>query len=256
MHGDTLVLDRWLWLKKRLPLTLNGEKLLDIGCGSGAFTMGAARRGYECLGLSWDQRNQSIAAERAGMLNIRSAQFEICDVRHLHTKTELHGQFEVAICFENAEHILDDNKLIRDIAACLCPGGRLYLTVPYHYYRAITSSDNGPFPRTESGWHVRRGYTKGMLLELCQGAGIVCEDISYCSGFLSQKITAALRAFTRISPRFAWAATFPFRLFPPLLDPAISRFSGWPNYSICMEAYKPRRIVSTRLAPMEVSGSK
>jgi 2-polyprenyl-3-methyl-5-hydroxy-6-metoxy-1,4-benzoquinol methylase len=56
IHGDLLVLDRWLWLKKRLPFTRNGEKLIDVGCGSGAFTIGAALRGYQAIGLSWDVR--------------------------------------------------------------------------------------------------------------------------------------------------------------------------------------------------------
>src|SRR5258708_2658920 len=65
IHGDTLILDRWLWLKTRLPETGNGEKLLDIGCGTGAFSIGAALRGYEALGLSWDKRNQQVAGERA-----------------------------------------------------------------------------------------------------------------------------------------------------------------------------------------------
>ena len=55
MHGDTLVLDRWRWLKRRLPKTANGETLLDVGCGTGAFTIGAARRGYHATGISWDE---------------------------------------------------------------------------------------------------------------------------------------------------------------------------------------------------------
>ena len=63
LHGDTLVLDRWLWLKDRLPNTKNGDTLLDIGCGTGAFSVGAALRGYESLGLSWDERNQRVAGE-------------------------------------------------------------------------------------------------------------------------------------------------------------------------------------------------
>ena len=46
-HGDTLVLDRWRWLKSKLPTTNNGETLIDIGCGTGYFSMGAALRGYE-----------------------------------------------------------------------------------------------------------------------------------------------------------------------------------------------------------------
>src|SRR5215831_19166903 len=67
VHGDTLVLDRWRWLKRRLPQTANGEKLIDVGCGTGAFTIGAARRGYVALGLSWDERNQAEATRRAAI---------------------------------------------------------------------------------------------------------------------------------------------------------------------------------------------
>ena len=70
---------------------------------------------------------------------------------------EYHEQFDVAICTENIEHILNDFKLVRDIADCLKPGGRLLLTTPNYNYRAITSNDNGPFCATETGGHVRRG---------------------------------------------------------------------------------------------------
>ena len=31
VHGDTLVLDRWFWLCRHLPVTSNGERLLDVG---------------------------------------------------------------------------------------------------------------------------------------------------------------------------------------------------------------------------------
>ena len=50
--------------------------LLDVGCGSGAFTIGAARMGYDALGLSWDARNQSVAAERAAIAKARGDQFD------------------------------------------------------------------------------------------------------------------------------------------------------------------------------------
>lgn len=245
IHGDTLVLDRWLWLKKRLPRTNNNESVIDIGCGSGAFSIGASLRGYRALGLSWDARNQQTAQERAVMCRAETASFEIEDVRKLDERRDLRESFDIAICFENIEHILDDRKLIIDITGCLKPGGFLLLTTPYYYYRAITASDNGPFHPVENGWHVRRGYTSAMLVELCGQAGLTPQNISYCSGFLSQKITYLSRLLTRYHFLLGWGVTLPLRIFPPLLDEILSAILDWPYYSICLEAYKPRFVEET-----------
>jgi SAM-dependent methyltransferase len=240
IHGDTLVLDRWRWLKRRLPVTRNGEKLIDIGCGTGSFSLGAARRGYESLGLSWDTHNQTTAALRAKLLHLHSASFEVQDVRYLSERRDLFDRYDVAICFENIEHITDDRKLLTDIANCLKPGGRVLLTTPYLYYRPISAADLGPFSKIEDGGHVRRGYTKTMLEELCQSSGLVPEHISYCSGFLSQKITSLLRALSRIHPLVGWTLILPLRVLPLLFDVLITAVTRWTSFSICLEAYKPR----------------
>jgi 2-polyprenyl-3-methyl-5-hydroxy-6-metoxy-1,4-benzoquinol methylase len=247
VHWDTLVLDRWQWLKERLPETRNGENLLDIGCGTGAFSIGAALQGYETLGLSYDERNQKVAAERAKICKAESAKFEVLDVRNLDTRDDLTGKFDVAICFENIEHIIDDKKLIRDITACLKPGGRLLLTTPYLLYRPITTSDSGPFSKTEDGWHVRRGYTEAMLEELCRTSDLIPEKISYCSGILSQRITTILRNLSKIHPIFGWAIILPLRILPPFFDKLITTLTQWPHYSICLEAYKPRYVGSNAI---------
>lgn len=240
IHGDTLVLDRWRWLKRRLPRTRNAERVIDVGCGTGAFSIGAARRGYAALGLSWDERNQRVAAERAALCGVRTATFEVLDVRHLDTRRDLVGQYDVAICCENIEHVLDDRKLLRDVAACLKPGGRLLLTTPYLFYRPMSAGELGPFLAVENGDHVRRGYSAAMLEELCAHAGLVPERISFCSGLISQKVTALMRAVSRVNAGVAWLATFPLRVLPLFGDRLVSRLFGWPSFSICLEAYKPR----------------
>jgi 2-polyprenyl-3-methyl-5-hydroxy-6-metoxy-1,4-benzoquinol methylase len=240
LHGDTAVLDRWLWLRRRLPRTLNGEKVIDIGCGTGAFSIGAALRGYDVLGLSWDERNQTVASQRAELCNAPSATFEVLDVRQLDSRSDLSGKYDFAICCENVEHILDDRKLIVDIAACLKPGGRLLLTTPYYHFRPITSGDMGPFVEVEDGAHVRRGYTKSMLKELCSHANLRVEDVSYCTGYLSQKAMLVLRSLSKIHPLLAWAVILPFRIVPPVFDRAVGAITRWPYYCICIEAYKPR----------------
>jgi hypothetical protein len=240
IHHDLLVLDRWLWLRRRLPRTRNGERLIDIGCGTGSFTIGAARRGYVGVGLSWDHRNQQVAAERAALCKVSRVEFPIQDVRALDKCTEFRRAFDVAICLENIEHILDDCKLMRDIYGCLKPGGMLLLTTPNYFYHAITSSDNGPFSRTEDGGHVRRGYTPTGLRELCTESGFLVEEIGSCSGFLSQKLTAVMRVLGRRSMLLGWGAILPLRLLPPLFDPLFGRLTGWPDYSICLVAVRPR----------------
>ncbi len=238
IHGDTLVLDRWQWLSRRLPRTA-GSKLIDVGCGTGAFTIGAARKGYDALGLSWDERNQNEAALRAQVCNAPTAHFEILDVRKLDQRPDLYDRFDVAISLECIEHILDDQKLMTEMAKTLKPGGRLLLTTPYLHYKSITKSDDGPFQTEELGWHVRRGYDEARLRELATNAGLVVDSFTYCSGFTSQKVTFFYRHLVNVNLYLGWALTLPFRILPPLLDPMLSKVSSWPAYSICLEAHRP-----------------
>lgn len=247
LHGDTLVLDRWRWLRQRLPRTRNGEKLIDVGCGTGAFTIGAALRGYDCIGLSWDVRNQTVAQERAEICGAKLTSFPIQDVRKLDERAEYSGIFDVALCLECIEHISDDRKLMAEIFRCLKPGGMLYLTTPNYFYRPMEPREQGPFSRTEDGWHVRRGYTATMLRELCQRTGFEIEEIGYCSGFFSQKVTGLIRKAHALGP-LGWLLTTPLRALPLLFDNLISKISGWPGYCIFLVAYKPRFLDQQREA--------
>jgi 2-polyprenyl-3-methyl-5-hydroxy-6-metoxy-1,4-benzoquinol methylase len=82
LHGDPLMLDRWKYVSKWLPRTRDRVRVFDVGCGSGAFTIGAAKRGYDAVGLSWDERNQSVARHRAALCKVDAA-FPIGDARNL-----------------------------------------------------------------------------------------------------------------------------------------------------------------------------
>jgi ribosomal protein L11 methylase PrmA len=54
-HGDPTVYDRWKWLRRYL--SHGALRTLDVGCGSGAFTMYAAKIGNESVGLSFNDSN-------------------------------------------------------------------------------------------------------------------------------------------------------------------------------------------------------
>ena len=236
LHGDAMMLDRWRFVCRHLPRTGNGERLFDVGCGTGAFTIGAAQRGYEAVGLSWDERNQRVAQERARICGADKASFPIGDARQLDALTGHAGAYDYVLSLENIEHILDDRKLITDLAACLKPGGWLLLSTPNHNYRAVTPEDDGPFEREEHGWHVRRGYTPAMLRELAAAAGLVVEECGSCSGWFSQKLTWLMRRL-----RWAgWLLALPLRILPPVLDLTVRRLFAYPDFSVTLVAYKPR----------------
>jgi hypothetical protein len=81
-----------------------------------------------------------------------------------------------------------------------------------------------------------------MLLELCNDSNLILEEVSYCSGFFSQKITGFLRFLEdNIDPMLAWLIVLPLRIIPLIFDKPISKIFNWPGYSICMEAYKPKQ---------------
>ena len=241
VHGDTLVLDRWYFICRYLPIARGlPPRLIDIGCGSGAFSIGAALRGYSATGLSWDSANQAKAQARSRDLGVAGlVEFPIGDARRLGVLGFERNQFDYALCMENAEHIINDQKLLSDIAALLKPGGVLIFSAPYRFYKAITDADNGPFLREETGWHVRRGYSKAEIEGLLSSCSLHCEEISFCSGLLSQKATWLLRVLGGIiGYRLAWLLVLPLRPLVIFLDRFTLAF--WPGYSITAVAIKTR----------------
>ena len=101
IHSDTGTMDRWLWVRRRLPITRNGEQLLDVGCGTGAFSINADKRGYTCLGLTWDEPATAVATERAWICKADKTSFRVVDVRQLDQQTDLIGGFDVEEIADN-----------------------------------------------------------------------------------------------------------------------------------------------------------
>jgi hypothetical protein len=78
-----------------------------------------------------------------------------------------------------------------------------------------------------------------MLRELCRESGLLCEEISYCGGFFAQRVTALTRSLSFLGHRLAWALTLPLRTLAAF-DHLAARIFGYPDYSICLVAVKPR----------------
>jgi len=229
--------DRLLWLSQRLGKAEYGQTIGDLGCGNGAYSIALAKNGYQVTGFTWDVNDVIKAESRVPKKFRKKVTFINQDLRNLN---KIHSNsFDILINFENIEHILNDIQLMKDMERILKPGGLLFLTTPYKFFHAISKEDLGPYETIENGWHVRRGYTKSMLRELCSGANLQIEEISFCSGFFSQKITKVQRALTkRFGLHIAWGCTLFFRPIPILLDPILRKLFHYTDYSICLIAQK------------------
>ncbi len=237
LHGDVAVFDRYRWLKKHLlagPL-----RTLDAGCGSGAFTMYAARIGNEAVGISFDDGNNKIAEERAKLLGINGVRFMTGDLRKLDELSGKLGLFDQIICFETIEHVLGDAKLVKDFSNLLKPGGTVLLTAPYkHYYKHLLGDDKTPLSTYEDGGHVRWGYTHEELEKIFNKAGITLVKKEYVSGIITA-LQMALSRFLRkkINFKVVWLLVFPLRILF-LIDPLITWVTHCSHLTVAVTGVK------------------
>jgi SAM-dependent methyltransferase len=102
-----------------------GERVLDLGCGAGAFTALLAQSGARVVGC--DVAEAALARARAAhpQLDFRRAPMDgplpFAD-----------NAFELVWASEVIEHIADTARWLSEIGRVLVPRGRLLLTTPSH----------------------------------------------------------------------------------------------------------------------------
>jgi len=115
------------------PLISDGGRILDVGCGYGSFVLLARQAGYDAYGFDLSKFEVSIAQKRAGRLfptlDAQSV-FRTMDATRFHG----HGNGYDAITLWNVlEHVPNHRRLLRDCAALLNPGGRIFLVCPNYF---------------------------------------------------------------------------------------------------------------------------
>jgi SAM-dependent methyltransferase len=232
LYGDPCAFDRWLWLRR----TIAGgpAATLDAGTGNGAFAMYAATRGNRVTGVSDFPPSLTKARRRAQIAGLDGVRFEPLDLRRLDRAADELGSFDQVLCFEVIEHILDDRKLLRDLAIVTRPGGRLLLTTPYLHHVPYFDEH---VSEHEDGGHVRVGYTHDQMETLLREAGFRVSSRKYLSGTVSQTLNNLMQRGNQLYPHLGWALTLPLRLLRPL-DAPLTRLTRRPYLSIAVEAVR------------------
>jgi trans-aconitate methyltransferase len=92
-----------------------GERILDLGCGTGHLTAEIAASGAHTVGI--DQSADMIAQARRQFPNLR---FEVCDAREI----PFTGEFDAVFSNAALHWIPEAGKVIRGVGRALKPNGR------------------------------------------------------------------------------------------------------------------------------------
>lgn len=130
-----------------------GERILDVGCGTGRHALELARRGLVVHGIDISERFVGIARSRA----VEGSSFDRLDARRMPFEAE----FDAAICLcQGAFGMMvadaDDDAVVAGIARALVPSGRLalsafnaYFAVKYHLDADFDAASGVSRERTE-----------------------------------------------------------------------------------------------------------
>lgn len=109
----------------------NGRRLLDVGCSWGRWTLAAASRGYEAVGID-PSLGAVMAARRVARQLGRSARFVVGDARHLPFAA---GTFATVFSYSVIQHLSRDDaaQAVAEMGRVLVRGGEARVQMPTRY---------------------------------------------------------------------------------------------------------------------------
>ena len=121
----------------RLPLPQRGARLLDIGCGNGAFVKDAITLGWDAEGLDPDPE---VAAAVSPQLSARIATGTLAQVSYPD------GRFAAVTMDHTIEHLHEPMATLGEVFRILQPGGWVWIATPN-----VNSIGHGRFKRDWRG---------------------------------------------------------------------------------------------------------
>jgi len=150
--------------------------VLDIGCGAG-MTAALVREispGARLVGVEPDSQ---LAAQAGGRLDVVIAG----DAEQDDTWAAVAAlaPFDLVVCADVLEHMVDPAKFLQKLPSCLAPGGQLITSIPNvrHWSTFFSLGLLGTWPRRERGIHDKthlRFFARKDVIALGAGAGFRC----------------------------------------------------------------------------------
>ncbi len=145
-----------------LPRPLPGDRLLEVGCGTGHWSRFFAAQGYKVTGV--DLAPEMIA--RARSYPCPGCRYEVSDACHLLFQDK---SFEVAAAITSLEFIADVKAAVAEIFRCVKPRGRVIIGT----LNKLDPLNRQRLDRKEEPYYSGRMFSANELDELLQPYGTV-----------------------------------------------------------------------------------
>lgn len=112
------------WINQLSPL--EGQKVLDVGCGGGILSDSMARKGAEVTGI--DLASKALRVARLHALEAQTPRVQYREVSVEELAQESPGSFDTVTCMEMLEHVPDPQSVVTACARLVKPGGWVFFS--------------------------------------------------------------------------------------------------------------------------------
>ena len=123
-------------------ISLNGKRVLDVGCGGGILSESMARSGAKVTAIDMGKAPLSVASLHA-MESELDIDYQQITVEELAEK--MPGEFDLVTCMEMLEHVPDPSSVINACKTLVKPGNPVFMSTinrnPKSYLFAIVGAE-------------------------------------------------------------------------------------------------------------------
>jgi 2-polyprenyl-6-hydroxyphenyl methylase/3-demethylubiquinone-9 3-methyltransferase len=159
-------------------VSLDGSRVLDVGCGGGLLAEALAQAGAQVTGI--DIAEQALAVAR---LHLHESGLEV-DYRESTAEAfaeEHGGQFDAVTCMELLEHVPDPRSVIQACARLVRPGGAVFFSTlnrtPMAFALAIVGAEHVARLLPRGTHQYDRFIRPSELLEWARAAGLQADEV-------------------------------------------------------------------------------
>ena len=129
------------WINQLSPL--EGQRVLDVGCGGGILSDSMARKGADVLGI--DLATKALRVARLHALEAQTPRIQYREISAEALADEVPASFDTVTCMEMLEHVPDPQSVVSACARLVKPGGWVYFSSinrnPKAYALAIVGAE-------------------------------------------------------------------------------------------------------------------